>query len=91
MPLHYTQGFILMPGKISQYQTGHKEQRSQNRGSTAQKIGRSRRTEQAAGSAAAERSAHIRTFALLEQHKDNHGHRKQQMQNQNERFQILIL
>ena len=71
-----------MRREIGQHQTGHKKQCRQYGGSTTQKVGRSRRPEQTAGRPTAERSAHIRPFALLQQHQDDDGHRKQQMQNQ---------
>ena len=46
--------------------------------------------EQAAGGTAAERRAHVRTFAVLKQHEADHAHRGEYMKNQNQGFHYFI-
>ena len=65
---HYAQLALSAPRQIDKRKTCREEHNGKNRGRSAQKIRRSRRTEQATGRTATKGSSHIRTFAVLHQY-----------------------
>ncbi len=71
---------------IRQCQTGREKARSQYRRSARHEVRRTTGAKQAAGSAAAEGSAHVSALAVLNQHQTDHGYTNQDV---NAQYQVV--
>ena len=85
------QGLLhLLLGEDGQGDAGHKEEQRQDRRRLRQETRRAGTAEYRLGGSGSERSAHLRTLALLEENEAGHGDRDHHMQNQNYCFHWTI-
>jgi hypothetical protein len=77
-------GLRPIVGAVGEVQRAHEEDRRADRRRARQEVRAAGRAEQASGRSAAERGAHVRALAVLDQHQADHDQRGHDLQGQHE-------